>query len=138
MKKINTLLIALFLILTPGILISQTYDLQFIEELNDGSNFNVRVQIKASSDFKLAASNITFNFNSAGLSSPTLLTAHNFNSFDPGPPVTIYGDMTVTEPLAGVTSINIVYTQGSDAFAATVGTGWIDVASVGLHSHSLL
>ena len=37
--------------LTPGILKSQTYDLQFIEELNNGTNFNVKVQIKASSAF---------------------------------------------------------------------------------------
>ena len=131
MKKINILLTVLILILTPGIMISQTYDLQFIEELNDGSNYNVRVQIKASSDFKLAASNITFNFNSAGLSSPTLLTPHNFNGPDPGPPFTVYGTMGVEEPLVGVASINIVYTYEEETYAATVGTEWVDVASVG-------
>jgi hypothetical protein len=131
MKKINIINTLLFLILTPGILISQTYDLRFIEELNNGNNLNVRVQIRASSDFKLAASSITFNFNSLGLSNPTLITAHNFNGVVAGPPFTIYGNMTVTNPLLGVTSINIVYLQADDAFAATVGTGWIDVASVG-------
>lgn len=130
MKKLNIIITLLFMILTPGILISQTYDLRFIEELNNGNNLNVRVQIRASSDFKLAASSITFNFNSLGLSNPTLLAAYNFNGFVPVP-LTIYGDMTVTNPLLGVTSINIVYLQASDAFAATVGTGWIDVASVG-------
>ena len=130
MKKINILLTVLILILTPRILISQTYDLQFIEELNNGSNFNVRVQIRASSDFKLAASSITFNFNSLGLSNPTLLTAYNFNGFNPSPP-TIYGTMTVTNPLSGVASINIIFTQGDALFAGTVGTNWIDVASIG-------
>ncbi len=131
MKKINILLTVLILILTPGIMISQTYDLKFIEELNDGSNFNVRVQIKASSDFKLAASNITFNFNTAGLSSPTLLTSYNFDGVYNDPGLRIYDAMTVTEPIAGVASINIFYTQSTDAFAATVGTAWMDVVSIG-------
>lgn len=131
MKKIQLLMLLFILILAPGVLMSQTYDLRFIEELNNGSDFNVRVQIKASSNFKLAASSITFNFNSAGLSNPTLLTPYNFDGVVIGPPTTIYGALTVTQPLSGVVSINIVYTQFTDAFAATVGTDWIDVASVG-------
>ena len=85
MKKLNIVITLLFMILTPSILISQTYDLRFIEELNNGNNLNVRVQIRASSDFKLAASSITFNFNSLGLSNPTLLVAYNFNSVVPVP-----------------------------------------------------
>jgi len=131
MKKLNMILITLILICTPGILMSQTYDLRFIEELNNGSNFNVRVQIKASSDFKLAASSITFNFNSVGLSSPTLLEAYNFNGNNFIPPITIYGFMTVTNPLSGVASINIFFTAGDESVAGLVSTAWVDVASVG-------
>lgn len=131
MKKNNLLLTFLILLISQGILKSQTYDLRFIEELNNGTNFEVKVQIKSSSVFKLAASSITFNFNSAGLSNPSLLTAYNFSGVNVGPPLTIYNDMTVTEPLLGVASINIVYIQSNDLFADTVGTGWVDVASIG-------
>jgi hypothetical protein len=135
MKKINLLLTILCLMLIPGILKSQTYDLQFIEELNNGTNFNVRVQIKASSNFQLAASNITFNFNSTGLSNPTLLTAYNFNGINfTTPPFYIYGDMTVSNPNTGVASINIVFTQTNSSLASTVGTNWIDVASIGFNT----
>ncbi len=92
-------------LLTPGFLFPQTYDLQFVEELNNGSNFNVKIQIRGSSAFKLASSNITFNFNSLGLSDPTLIEAYSFNGINPGPPLTIYSTMTLTEPIAGVASI---------------------------------
>lgn len=131
MKSLNIIITFLLLAFTPGILISQTYDLQFIEELNNDTNFNVRVQIKASSNFRLAASNITFNFNSLGLNNPTLVTAYNFSGVSFVPYLTIYGQMTVTNPNSGVTSINIFFTQGDATFAGTVSTNWIDVATIG-------
>ena len=113
------------MIFIPGFLLSQTYDLQFIEELNNGSNFNVRVQIKASSNFLMASSNIAFNFNSAGINNPTLLAAYNFsgNSYD---------SMFITQPNTGVVYINLHYlSYDSSASATTVGTDWMDVASIG-------
>lgn len=128
MKIFYTLILSMCLFIRP--IYSQTYDLNFIEVLNDGANYDVKVQIRASSVISLAASNITFNFNSAGLINPTLLAAHNFNGPNAGPPMTIYGSMTVTNPLTGVASINIVFTQGDAAYAGIVGTEWVNVATV--------
>jgi hypothetical protein len=132
MKKINLLLLlVLSFILIPGVLRAQTFDLQFIEELNNGTNFKVRVQIKASADFKLAASNITFNFNKDGLRNPILDTPYNFDGIVLIPPITFYGTMTVTNPNDGVASINIVFTAGDASVAGTVSSAsWVDVATV--------
>lgn len=128
MKKLNIVITLLFLILTPGILISQTYDLRFIEVLNNGANYDVKIQIQGSVEFKLASSNITFNFNSFGLSNPSLLVAHHFDGIaDPG---TNYDLMTVTNPNLGVASINIFLSGTRSAFASSVPTNWIDVATL--------
>lgn len=128
MKRLNIVITLLFLIFTPHILISQTYDLRFIEVLNNGTNFDVKIQIQGSVEFKLASSNITFNFNSYGLSNPSLLVAHHFDGIaDPG---TNYDLMTVTNPNLGVASINIFLSGTRSAFASSVPTNWIDVATL--------
>lgn len=130
MKKIITLLIIFSLFST--ISFAQTYNLQFSQVSNEGTiggNFDVKIQISGSSDFKLGASNITFNFSEAGLSNPSLLVAHNFNGVG-GSPFAIYGDMTVTNPNPGVASINIVYSQTDETFASNVPTSFMDVATV--------
>jgi hypothetical protein len=123
MIKVNILFILLLQIIASNISITQAYDLRFLEVLNNGTNYDVKIQIRSNSDFKLASSNITFNFNIAGLSNPTLLTAYNFI-----PPA--YNDMTVTNPNSGVASINIVYIKDEAASAYTVDTNWVDVATV--------
>ena len=112
---------SLFLVLISLNVFAQTADLQFIEILNNGTNYDVKVQIQASSSFNLGSSNIKFNFNSTDIGSPTLLTAHNFSG-------TLYNTMTVTEPNTGIASINIelfVPNNGSP-----VNTTWTDVATV--------
>jgi len=126
MKKLVTIF-TIFLFFATS-LIAQTYNLQFVVINNSGTNggnFDVKIQISGSSSFKLGASNITFNFNSSGLDSPTLLQAFTFL-----PPN--YGSMTVTNPLTGVASINIPFSQTDEAFASSVSQSpsWTDVATV--------
>jgi hypothetical protein len=130
MKKINILFIFLFLSLASGILKSQTetYDLQFVQLLDDGVHFDVRIQIKASSAFQLASSNITFNFNVAGLNTPTLTQKFNFDG--EVNPTSNYDLMTVTNPNSGVASINIFLTGSRSSLAAPVGVTWTDVATI--------
>jgi hypothetical protein len=101
---------------------AQTTDLQFVVELNNGTNYDVKVQIQGSSAFKLGTSNIAFNFNNSDLSSPTLLTAHNFSGG-------LYQPMTVGTPLGSVVSVNIDYTS-TTGNGTTVATTWTDVATI--------
>jgi hypothetical protein len=75
--------------------VAQTFDLQFVEVLNDGVNFDVKVQIKASSTFALGTSNLVFDYNT-DLTGPVLQTAHRFSggsyqamNIASGPPVSI-------------------------------------------------
>lgn len=126
MKKAILLLIIFSSFTT--ILFAQTFNLRFVEITNNGTNggnFDVKVQISGSATFKLGASNITFDYNTAGLNTPSLETAHTFL-----PP--FYGSMTVTEPLSGVVSVNIPFSQTDEAFASAVAQspGWTDVATV--------
>jgi len=130
MKKLYILLTILFFGFGSGILKSQseTYDLQFIELLNDGVHFDVRVQIKASSEFLLASSNITFNFNMDGLNTPTLTEKFNFDG--EVNPSSNYDLMTVTNPNDGVASINIYLAGTRSSLAAPVAITWTDVATI--------
>ncbi|OGU30153.1 MAG: hypothetical protein A2057_05600 [Ignavibacteria bacterium GWA2_35_9] len=121
MKNIFKVLLCL-LFLTSLKTYAQTCDLQFVVILNNGTNYDVKVQIQGSSSFKLGTSNITFNYNSDDLGDPSLLEAHNFSGGS-------YSTLTVTKPLTGVTSINIVF-NGSSGNGTTVNTGWTDVATV--------
>ena len=123
MKKNIAMIIVMF-IMFCGISFAQTYDLNFVKVLNDGVHFDVKIQISGSETFKMATSNITFNFNSAGMDNPTLQQAHNFST----PPY--YNNITVTKPLDGVASINIVFPQENSSWADDVYTSCTDVATV--------
>ena len=100
---------------------AQTSDLQFEVVLNNGTNFDVKVQIQGSSTFKLGKSNIVFTFNFSDINNPSLLTAHNFSGG-------FYLPLTVTEPVDGRASINI--DLGVPGNGTNVNTTWVDVATV--------
>ncbi|GAB4371559.1 MAG: hypothetical protein Kow0042_14370 [Calditrichia bacterium] len=104
---------------------AQSYDLKFVlvnDEATVGGNFDIKIQIKATgSTFQLGTSNLTFSYETSELSNPTLLTAHNFSGSD-------YLTMTVTEPLNGVTSVNIVLNNQENG--TTVTTSYMDVATL--------
>ena len=120
MKFYNKLLILSFFLF--GTLIAQpVYDLQFIPVTMNGTNFDVKVQIKGSPNFGLGSTNIKFDYNNTDLSTPSLLTAHHFSG-------TNYNNITVTEPVSGVTSINIELFNTSAG--EIISTSWIDVATV--------
>jgi hypothetical protein len=116
--------IMLFFILNAT---AQTYDLRFVIVNSNETNFDVQIQLKSSSIFKLAASNITFDYNTSAISNPSLLSAQNYSGINGN---SVYGDMTVTQPDAGVASVNIIYTYSTDAHASDVPTTWTEVAIV--------
>ncbi len=119
MKKISTaIIIFLFSILNSY---AQTCDLRFVVELNNGTNFDVKIQIQGSVQFGLGTSNIVINFNNSDLGSPSLLTAHNFSGG-------YYQVMTVTNPQAGVASINIELNNTNNG--TVVNTSWSDAATI--------
>jgi len=98
-----------------------TYDLQFVPVTNDGTHFDVKVQIKSTGGtYPLGLANFVFNFNSADLTSPSLLQAHNFSGG-------VYIAMTVTNPLASTVSINIEL-NGSPG--TTIPASYIDMATI--------
>ena len=100
------LLVTLALTICSMPTIAQTFDLQFVTVLNNGVNYDVKVQIKSnSSTFGMGSGNLVFVFTGA-ISSPTLLTAHNFTGGS-------YDALTVTSPAADRVSINIGYNGGT-------------------------
>ncbi|HET6273645.1 MAG TPA: T9SS type A sorting domain-containing protein [Bacteroidota bacterium] len=81
MRRIHLFILGLVLSVYATRAHGQTFDLQFVEVLNNGANYNVKIQIKSNiSTFAMGSSNLVFTYNSAALSSPTLLTAHAFTS----------------------------------------------------------
>lgn len=126
------LLIFILITLSSTIFAQQpTFDLQFLVVNNDGTNYDVKVQMKGTPAFNLGTSNIKFNFNNADLGSPQFLSAnpefHN-KSVNVGVVITIYGPLTVTEPVAGIASINVDL-QAINA-GSEISTNWTDIATV--------
>jgi hypothetical protein len=104
-----------------GMAVAQTYDTQFVVMLNDGSNYDVKVQLKANgSTFALGSSNLFFTYNTGSLTNPVLQTAHNFSGGS-------YSTMSITPSGADV-AVNIVLNTVSAG--TTVTTGYIDVATI--------
>ena len=106
-------------------LMAASYDLQIVLVNNDatvGGNFDVKIQIQSvGGTFGLGTSNLVFTYNTSGLSSPTLLTAHNFSGGN-------YIAMTVTEPASGRVSSNIDLNSINNG--TTVSSTWMDVVTI--------
>ncbi|MCC6397830.1 MAG: T9SS type A sorting domain-containing protein [Bacteroidetes bacterium] len=115
-------ILALAMCLLGTAALAQTYDLQFVVITNDGTNYDVKVQVKANgSTFKMGTSNFFFNFNSSDLGFPTLLTPHNFSDG------VVYQPMNVNGT-GNSASVNIeLNTAGS---GTEVTTGYMDVATL--------
>lgn len=96
-----------------------TYDLRFLVVTMDYVNYQVMVQIKASSPFNLSDGNLVFTYNSAALTY-TSFTPQNFSGG-------AYKPMTKSGPI-GTVSLNIVWGEVNPA--TTVTTAWMDVALV--------
>ena len=113
----------LFLLISYNIL-GQSADLQFVEMNNDGTNYDVKIQIEGSIAFKLGSANLKFNFNGTDIGSPVLLQAFNFSGG------ASYNAMTVDEVVPNmIVSINIDF-KGSEGDGIQVNTSWTDVATV--------
>lgn len=120
--------LAFSLVLLVGVLlptqgvIAQTYDLQFVIVNNDGVNLDVKLQIKANgSAFALGTSNMIFTFNSADLTNPTVLAAHNFSGGS---------YLTATTTGTGGNSMSLNYELIVPGTGTTVATSWTDAVTV--------
>lgn len=104
---------------------ASSFDLQFTGFTGvktTGGNWDIRVQIRSvGGTFKLGTSNLVFTYDTNTLSSPTLLTAHNFSGGN-------YNTMSVTEPVTGRVSINIeLFVAGG---GTTVESTFMDVVTI--------
>ena len=112
MKKIVTVFVFCFLFINYS-LYSQSFDLQFEVDRNDqtvGGFFDVIIQIQSvGSTFKMGTSNLTFEYDTLGLGNPILESTFAFDGVIPPfePPFIIYSQLTLTEPLDTVVSLNI-------------------------------
>lgn len=135
--KHQAILFLIISLLTSAQAMGQAYDLRLETVTNDavtGGNFDVKVQIKSSTgSFGLGLGNLSFSYNTLGLyasvapddgnDAPEIYAAHNFNSVH-------YHALTLTEPVRGVLSLNVNYDFEFAGNGQTVGTSWIDVATI--------
>ncbi len=100
---------------------AQTFDAQFVVMLNDGANYDVKMQLKANgSTFAMGTSNLIFSFDAAALSAPILQTAHNFS-----------GGAYQTMLLSGSVNSRSVNIELNVSGAGTaVATDYMDVATI--------
>ncbi len=120
----RTIFLACILLLgiASGVVHAQTYDLQFVEVQNTGTQYDVKVQMKSNgATFKMGSGNLVFTYNTAALSTPTLLSTANFSG-------TFYSPMTVTQPASGRVSMNIELLL--PGFGTTVPGTYLDVATI--------
>jgi hypothetical protein len=80
------------------------FNLHFSEEARDGTNYTVNTYISFTSDGGLASSNFVFTYDPTSLSNPVLVTGSTNLTQTPFP---VY-DLSVTEPVTGRVSVNVV------------------------------
>ncbi|MEQ9298498.1 MAG: T9SS type A sorting domain-containing protein [Cyclobacteriaceae bacterium] len=103
----------------------QSYDLRFVEESNDGSTLEIKVQMSYTITAAVGSSNLVFSYNGAKVNSPALSVAHNFDqALDSD-----YAVMTLTEPEISTVSLNIEL-QADDMGTSLSAGVWTDVATV--------
>jgi hypothetical protein len=111
-----------FLMVLSLPLSAQTYCLRYSIAPLSPTQIAVTVSMAGSVDFKLADANIVFNFNSAALSAPTLISAFNSTNYSP---------ITVTNPATGMASINIDFNGAlGSALGIPIPTSSTQVAQV--------
>lgn len=125
--------ICLFQILLIMILMSsfittasgQSYDLRFMEESNDGSTLEIKVQMTYTPTGAVGSSNLVFSYDGAKVNSPSLSMVHNFDQMVDAD----YAVMSLTEPELNTVSLNIELE--TDDAGTSISTGvWTDVATV--------
>jgi len=118
MKKLIILLT--ILIVLSGFGYTQAVSLRLTEYNNDGTNYDVLVEITASAAMDLGSSNLRFNFNASALSNPTV---HKVYDYDVSSSLA-YAALTVTEPVGGIASVNIWLTSVGNGNPVTVSPTW--------------
>lgn len=121
--RLLTAVLLFLLVAVPVAGLAQTFDLQFVEVQNNGTVFDVKLQVKSAGGvFRMGSGNLVFTYSTAVLGVPSLLTAHNFSGG-------FYGPMAVTSPASGRVSMNIEYLSTAGQ-GTTVPAGYIDVATL--------
>lgn len=117
------LLIAVLFVSPAASIYGQTYDLQFVFVQNNGVHFDVKIQARsAGTSFGMGDANLVFQFPSAAIGSPVLLSAHNFSGG-------FYSPLTVTQQAVDRASVNIVF-DGFAGGGTSVTPAFVDVATV--------
>ncbi len=102
--------------------LGQSYDLQFVVVQNNGTNLDVKVQLRAGgSSFGMGDANLVLTYPTSVLSNPVLLTAHNFNSG-------LYAPISVTKT-SDRASVNVVF-DGGVGLGSLVSSSYVDVATL--------
>ena len=102
---------------------AQTFDLQFVEVQNNGTVFDVKLQVKSAGGvFRMGSGNLVLTYSTAVLGVPSLLTAHNFSGG-------FYSVMAVTLPASGRVSANIEYHSTAGQGTAVPAT-YLDVVTL--------
>ena len=127
MKNFIKTIFVIFII--PIILEATTIDARFFVQVNNGTNYDVKVQIKTNTGTDdLGTANFFFTFDNTNLSyTPTAgvtYTYHNFtNAVNSN-----YSTATVLKPVSNQLSLNIELT--SDNNGTVVTTDWMDVVTL--------
>jgi hypothetical protein len=123
MKSMTRLFLLVALLLGPLSGLAQTYDLQFVEVQNNGTFFDLKLQVKSvGGTFRMGSGNLVFTFSTSVLGTPTILTAHHFSGG-------LYGPMAVTLPAAGRASVNIEYNSTAGS-GTVVPSSYFDVVTL--------
>lgn len=125
----------LFLLLLFGSLSAQnpTFALRLVNPVSDNGKFRVDVEMAGNQTFNLGSSNLQILFNEQAIDQP-VLHSHNLTEtvvVPPFPPLTVYFTPTVTEPVPGKASLNIVLsTQNFGDAISDINNGYTNLATL--------
>jgi hypothetical protein len=110
-------------------------DTRFLVLANNGTDYDVKVQIKTNSDLaKIGTSNLVFRFDHTALTYPTnpaQITDYEYNpTFNNGLVYTSHVTHNTRGNGIHEISLNIVYNPGASGFGTVVGKSWVDLVSI--------
>ncbi len=123
--KIHIMSIGLWLVVTTlGCWAQPSYNLRCVVLQNNGTVFDVKIQIQGSTAFGNGGANLVLDYNPQCLSNPVLLQAHQFSGG-------AYSPLSLSAPLPNAVSVNIEYGgQSGGATQVSATPQWTDVATI--------
>ena len=121
MKKIIAYSIFILSLLGTKLIGQATiFDLNATRTALTTTTISVKVQVKYDASDDMGFANYVFTYDTSLVSQPSINTIHNFSGGS-------YSTMTLTNPTATSSSINIVYNNGT---ATAVSTSYVDVITI--------